>query len=134
MSLTDNVEAEVLDKLYGGTDFTPPASYYIGLFTTNPGDDGTGGTEVSGSGYARVQVVNNVTNFPAASGGSKSNGTVITFPAASGGSWGTVVGFGLFDAASGGNLLGVGTISPGVLISDGETRNFPIGNLSFTLD
>jgi hypothetical protein len=79
----------------------------VALFRVLPEDDGTGGTEVSGGSYARVAVTNNTTNFPNATGGGPSlkvNGTVITFPAPTA-DWGTVVGWGLYDAASSGNLL-----------------------------
>lgn len=72
-----------------------------------PNDAGTGGVEVSGGGYARVSITNNTTNFPNASNGSKSNGTVITFPSATV-AWGTVVGWGIWDASTGGNLIAKG--------------------------
>lgn len=158
---------------------------WLGLFTTMPTSDaGTGGTEVSGGAYARVQVAGQVatsattaagnptltfasvpawvtvgmtiTNltapssisaattvlsktgttvtmsanaagagvgngdtinfsmFPAATASSGTqpnvtpatvtNGGVITFPQATA-NWGTVVGFGIFDASSSGNLI-----------------------------
>lgn len=102
-SKSDYLENKILDHVLGGGDYTRPATVYVGLFTTAPSDTG-GGTEVSGGSYARVAVTNNATNFPAASSGSKSNGTAITFPAATA-NWGTVVAFGIFDASSGGNLL-----------------------------
>ncbi len=59
--------------------------------------------------YARVQVVNNGTNWVAASsqpatGWAASNGTAMSF-AQSTGSWGTETYYGIFDAAGGGNLL-----------------------------
>lgn len=45
------------------------ASRYLALFTTAPADDGTGGTEVSGGSYARVQVAGAATtNSTTASG------------------------------------------------------------------
>lgn len=159
-------------------------SRWLALFTTAPSDAGSGGTEVSGGSYARVQVAgssatNNttaagnptlhfastpswivpgmtITNltapstisagttvlsvtgttvvmsanaagagvgngdsiqfsaWPAASASSGSepatspanviNGGAVTFPAATG-SWGTVVAFGVYDAATVGNLI-----------------------------
>lgn len=101
-SKSDYLEAAVLNIL-GGTTPTVPATVYVALFTTLPSDSG-GGVEVSGGGYARVAVTNNSTNFPAASGGSKSNGTLIDFGTATL-DWGDVIGWGIFDAASSGNLL-----------------------------
>lgn len=104
---SDYLEKKVLDLLFGSTAYSVPATLYFGLFTTTPNDDGTGGTEVSGGSYARVSMTNNSTNFPNASGGNpstKANGVAITFPTATA-DWGTVVGMGVFDASTSGNLL-----------------------------
>lgn len=84
--------------------FAEPTAY-VALFTTAPtADDGTGAVEVSGGGYARVAT-------SAASWGAATapppliaNGAAIVFPTATA-DWGTIVAAGLYDAASGGNLL-----------------------------
>jgi hypothetical protein len=102
-SFSDYLENAVLNGVLGGADFTRPATVYVALFTAAPSDAG-GGTEVSGNNYSRTAITNNATNWPAASAGSKSNGTVITCPTPSG-SWGTITHWGLFDASSSGNLL-----------------------------
>lgn len=103
-SLSDYAENKVLDHIFGGGDFTRPATLHLALFTTVPNDAGSGGVEVSAAGYARVAVTNNSTNFPAASGGIKSNGTAINFATATT-SWGNVKAVGVYDASSGGNLI-----------------------------
>jgi hypothetical protein len=132
-SLSDYAEKKVQDLILGGVAFSAPATH-VALFTVAPTDAG-GGTEVSGGAYARVAVTNNTTNWPAASGGTaaKSNGTVITFPTATA-SWGTVVAFGIFDAASAGNLLWWGDLTTAKAIGSGDTPSFAIGALAFTLD
>jgi hypothetical protein len=56
---------------------------------------------VSAAGYARLAVVNNATNFPAAVAGVKTNAVDFEWPVATA-NWGTVVGIGVFNAASGG--------------------------------
>jgi hypothetical protein len=99
--MTQPLENQVLDLLFGAQAYVPPGTWYVGLYTAMPNDDGTGGTECSGGGYARVAVTNNLANWPAASGGTKANANTIQFPTATLG-WGTVVGFGLFTASSGG--------------------------------
>jgi hypothetical protein len=86
--------------------FAEPTAY-VALFTTAPSDDtGSGAVEVSGGGYARVAT--SAATWNAASTGTDpttlSNAAAITFAAATA-SWGTVVAIGLYDAASGGNLL-----------------------------
>jgi len=118
-----------LDFMSGNNSAGLP-TLYAALFTTLPLDDGTGGVEVSGTGYARVALSSST--FSLASGGAPAtttNASAITFPVA-GASWGTVVGVGFFDAPTGGNYWGgdyLGTAawmpftctsaSPGVLTS-----------------
>lgn len=131
-ALSDYLENELADHVLGGGDFTRPATVYVALFTAGPTDAG-GGTEVSAGGYARATVTNNSTNFPAASGGAKSNGTAITFAAASA-TWGTVTHFAIYDAASGGNLLFHGELTTSKLIESGDTPSFGIGALAFQFD
>jgi hypothetical protein len=81
-----------------------PAAVYVGLFTANPTDAG-GGTEVSGGNYARQQVAQADASWAAPSGTPRStnNSSAIAW---NGVTWsGTVTGWGIFDAATGGNLL-----------------------------
>lgn len=104
----DGLELQVLDKVLGATDFTPPATVYFALYSATPGDAG-GGTELAtgtSPGYARVAVTNNTTNFPNASAGAKTVGTAVAFPTNSGGAaWVAAVAWGTFDASTGGTLL-----------------------------
>lgn len=131
-SFSNFLELELLDHVFGAATYTPPATLYVGLFTATPSDTG-GGTEVSGGGYARKAVTNNSTNFPAASSGSQSNGTAIAFAAATA-SWGVVTSFGIFDAATGGNLLVWGALTANKTIDTGDTVTFAVGALTITLD
>lgn len=132
MSKSNYLEDRLLDHQLGGPDYVRPATVHVALYTTAPTDAG-GGVEVSGGNYSRVAVTNNSTNFPAASGGTKSNGTVVSFPIPSAG-WGLVTHFGLFDAASGGNLLRWGALTIPKTIDPGDLVNFPPGELDCTED
>lgn len=96
---SDYLENKILDHVLRNVAYTPPATVYAGLYTSPPTDAG-GGTEVSGNGYNRKAIA-----FAAASGGVTSNTSVITFDAPSPAAWGDISHVGLFDAASGGNLL-----------------------------
>lgn len=131
-SFNDFLENELLDQVFGAAAYTAPATLHIGLSTTAVADDGTGITEPS-DGYARTAVANNLTNWPAAALGLKSNGINITFPPATG-SWGIITDFFIADAASGGNILAHGTLSVATSVSSGETINFEVGDLDITLD
>lgn len=129
---SDYLENKVLDHIFGGGDYTRPGTIYVALFTAAPTDAG-GGTEATFTGYARVAVTNNATNFPAATGGSKSNGAEIIFPQCTGGS-NTLTHFALFDAATAGNMLGWGALTASLAVSAGITVKFPVGDLDITLD
>lgn len=131
-SFSDYVEDETLDLWFGGQSVTPPATLYAQAYTVTPSDSG-GGTQVTTNGHARVAITNNLTNFPAASGGAKSNGTAITWGAASGGSWGSVVAVAFFDASSGGNMIGWSDLAVAKTIDDGDTLYIPVGSLDITL-
>lgn len=131
MSASAYLANELLDHVFGGGDYTRPATLYISLHTDAPG--GTGANEVSGASYARVAVTNNATNFPAASGGAKSNGTVISFATPGAGGWGEVDHVGIWDAASGGNFVAYGALAVAKTINEGDPVSFPIGDLDFSL-
>jgi hypothetical protein len=123
-------QAFALDAIFGSTDPTPPATYYLALFTDSGPTAAGGGTEVTGTGYARVAVANNSTNFPNASGtpATQPNGTAVTFPTA-GSDWGTVESFAWYDAATSGNLVAFGPVSDPTDVASGDTAIFAIGAL-----
>lgn len=131
-SKSDFLENELLDHMLGNAAYSAPATVYIALYTTAPTDAG-GGVEVSGGSYERKAVTNNDTNWPAAAGGAKSNGTEIAFIEATA-NWGTVLAFGIFDAASGGNLLYWATLTDNKDIDSGDTAKFAVGDLDVNED
>lgn len=129
-SFSDHWENEILDHIFGKGSYTPP-TIYVGLSTADPGDDGTGLSEPSGNGYARVQTA--ASDWNSASGGSLDNAEVIEFSEATG-DWGTVTHFALFDTASGGNLLAHGSLSQSKSIAGGDTARFAAGDLDVSMD
>jgi hypothetical protein len=130
---SDDLENKILDHIYGGPDYTRLGTVHVALFTAAPSDSG-GGTEVSGGSYARVAVTNNATNFPAASGGAKSNGTAITFPAPTA-NWGVILAFAIMSAATGGVILHWGLITPNKTVNNGDPApSFAAGDLDLSED
>lgn len=102
--LSNYLAQALLNHIVGKTAYTMPTPY-IGLFTAVGTDAGTGFTEVSGGGYARQAASGAVWNASSGSDPSTiTNASVITFPTSTA-AWGTILAFGLFDAASAGNLL-----------------------------
>lgn len=132
MAFTTYTDNTFLNLMFGATAYTAPATLYVGLSTTTPAVGGTGITEPVGNAYARVAVTNNVTNFPAAASGSKSNGTTITFPTATG-TWGTVTYFFISDASTAGNILGYGVLNTAQTVANGDTLSFAASALTISL-
>jgi hypothetical protein len=102
----DSRERAIADSQFGGGATSwAPATWYIGLSTTAPNDDGSGFTEPVGSSYARVAVTNNVANWPAATTvageTTKQNGAKITYPNPTG-AWGQLAYWGAFLTSTGG--------------------------------
>ncbi len=128
---TSYLEAKVIDHTNGKTAYTMP-SVWVGLFTAAPTDT-TGGTEVSGGSYARKSTA--AADWNAASGNpaSATNANAITFVTATA-SWGTVTHFGLFDAATLGNLLRWGVLGTSKVIASGDSASFAAGALTVTED
>jgi|TARA_B110000259_G_scaffold182542_1_gene226295 hypothetical protein len=126
MSFTNFLETEILDHVFAGAAYTAPSQHYLGLFTAAPGEAG-GGTELSGSAYARQTV-----DF-STSGATTSNDAAIEFPTATG-SWGTVTHVGVFDAATSGNLMAYATLSSSKAIATGDVFRVPTGDLDITLN
>lgn len=143
-AMTDYLENKLIDQIFRGQAFTFPTTLYIGLFTANPTDTG-GGTEVSGNAYARVSVASSLANWAgtqaaastvasSGSSGTTSNNGVITFPTPTPSGWGTVTGMGIFDAASGGNLLVWSPLTASKVVNSGDNVTFPAASLSFQID
>lgn len=103
--LTDYSSQNVLNYMTGKTAMPTLPTGYLALFTAAGIDAGTGFTEVTGGSYARVTTSG--ASWNAASGSAPSttsNSATLSFPAATA-SWGTVIAFGIYDAATNGNLL-----------------------------
>ena len=124
--LSDYLEDKLLDHVLRGTSYTSPTTVYVGLYTTDPGDDNSG-TEVSGGSYARQ-----VLNVTTASGGIVTSSGDVTFPQATG-NWGTITHIGLLDSITSGNLLMHTSLTTSRLIETGDVLKISSGNLTAEL-
>lgn len=129
-AFSNYLENKVLDHTLRGASgaYTAPTTVYVGLFTSDPTDAGSG-TEVSGGSYAREAV----TFGTAASSGSISNTAAVVFATASA-SWGTITHIGILDNSTGGNLMYHGAVTTSKTISSGDTFSISIGNLTVSLN
>ena len=128
MSLTNSFETSVLTWLLTASTPSParPTAWHLGLFTAAPGEAG-GGTELSGSGYARQSITFTV------SGNNASNNAAIEFPTASG-SWGTITHAAVFDASTSGNMIAYASLTASKVIDTGDVLRVPTGDLDINLD
>ena len=137
-AMSDYTEQNLLKLMFRATAFAPPATY-VALFTSDPSETGSG-TEVTGGAYARQRVFNDGTTQPywsapeteAGGGHQVRNVQVITFPDATA-DWGNVGWIGVFDAATGGNMLFGGALTAAKTIQTGDVFRFKADDLKVQL-
>lgn len=129
-SFSDYTENLVLTWLLTNGSATRPTAWYVGLFTAAPSDTG-GGTEVTGSAYARVAT--GTIGVSGTSPTTATNSAAIEFAAASGGNWGTVTHAAIFDASTSGNMLAWAELTTSRTINDGDVFRIPASSLTITL-
>jgi hypothetical protein len=120
------LENKVLDHVLRNTSYTSPTTVYVGLFTSDPTDAGSG-TECTGSAYARQTL-----SVTTASGGIVTSSADVTFPTCTA-AWGTVTHVGLRDASTAGNLLYHSPLDDSKTVGIGDVFKITTGNLSVTL-
>lgn len=145
-AMSNYLENRVIDVLFRGNTSTVWPNTYIALMTATASDTG-GGTELPvANNYSRVLLVANTNNWSATdssvSTAAVSGGTTgttynlvpITFGAPSG-NWGVVNSFGIYDAATNGNLLFWGSLNQAKTINNGDAAPaFLAGQLSIQID
>lgn len=132
MSFSRYLQRALLDHVFLTAPYSQPSGVYVALYESDPGETNSG-TEASGINYARVQH----NSWAAASDASPSeisNDGAIEFSEPGSGGWGTVSHFALFDASTGGNMLGYGALSNSKTIEAGDYVMFKSGDLVVTLD
>jgi hypothetical protein len=124
--MSNYLENALINATLRNTSYTSPTTVYVGLFTSDPTDAGSG-TEVSGGSYARTAVT-----FGSPSNGVSTNSAAVEFPQATG-NWGTVGWIGIHDALTSGNLLYHTALDTSKTIDNGDIFKIAIGSLSVTL-
>ena len=125
-AMSNYLENALINATLRNTTYTSPATVYVGLFTSDPTDAGTG-TECTGASYARKSMA-----FGAPSNGASTNSAAVEFDQATG-AWGTITHFGILDALTGGNLLYHGALTSSKVIEDGDVFKFASAAVSVTL-
>lgn len=127
MSFSNTFETHVLQYVFTTDSVTRPTAWYVGLFTADPTDTGSGATEITGNNYSRVSATFTV------SGDTATTSAAVEFAAATG-SWGTISHIGVFDASSGGNLIAHSALTASKAIGTGDVFRIPANDLDITLD
>ena len=126
-AMSDTLETSFLDHVTGNAAYSAPSAVYLGLSTSSGGfADGNTGTEVVGNGYQRQAIT-----FGASSTSSIASNVAVTFPRSTG-AQGTVYGWGIFSAQSGGDLLYHGMFSSSRAVLIDESFYVASGAISLT--
>ena len=122
MNISNWLSAAFLNAALRNTTFTPPATVYLALYTSDPTQADTG-TEVNGGAYARQAIT---FAAPSIVDGKQTvkNAADVEFPIATA-DWGLVTHIGLRTAVTGGNLLWSSAIPNPRTIQTGDKPKFP---------
>jgi len=132
MAATSISANEILNKEFGGTQYTPPATWYLALSTTLSSYAGSNVTEPTDPNYARVPWSNDKSHWSTSSSGSLVNSASVVWPISSG-SWGVIQEIDLFTAASAGNLRHRVVLASPRTISGSSVFTLIPGALTFSL-
>ena len=114
----------LLNHVLRNVAYTSPTAVYAGLHTAQANPEAGTVTEVVGGSYARQAVP-----FAAPSAGLSANGSDVAYPIASA-NWGTVMGTGIYDAVTAGNLLYYGVLTVAKTVNTNDQFKFLAGALS----
>ena len=127
MSATNYLEDQFLLASLTGNTYTGAANVYVALYSTAPTDAG-GGTELSGSGYSRQEVVFTVDT---GNGVATNTGNIVFGNATA--DWSTAVAYGIVDASSAGNILYTDALVPTQTLRDTYNLTFGTGNITVSI-
>jgi len=128
MSATNFLEDRFLQSSLTGATYTGAANVYVALYSVAPSESG-GGTELSGSGYARDEVVFSVST---GNGVATNTSNVSIGPATA--DWVTAVAYGITDASTAGNILYTGSLAVPQTIRNGLSLDIGTGNLTISIN
>lgn len=139
-NFSDYTETNIIQTTLRGIAFPVPSNVYVALFTADPTDANVTANEVQTANmpaYVRQNAAGAGTidtGWSAPANGVSSNAKVITFPANNGAAAITVTHVGLYDAATGGNLLYSAPLVTSKTLQVGDVLSFGIGTLTVTID
>ena len=129
-AFSNYIEDKIVEHFLRNNATTPPATVYVGLFESDPGE-AVGGTETAYINYARQ-----VATWTALdANGQTKNAATLTFPANGNPAASvTITHLCLFDAATAGNRLFYAALSAPKTLSPGDVLSFATNAVVFGLD
>jgi hypothetical protein len=111
-----------------------PTQVWVAIFSVLPDNSGSGGTEVSGGGYLRVQHGPSNAAWNTNGSGLFTNASSVQFASPTA-NWGTdLPGFGLYSSQTGGIFYGAAEFSSPITVnSGGPAPAFAAGDLSIII-
>lgn len=123
MPYTNDEANAVIAHKFGGTALTQATSWWIALFTTLPGADGTGGVEVDDANYSRQNVDSwtlDTANRQATNATAESFGTAAA-------AVDTINGFAIMSAETGGTVREYGSFTNPQTVDAGQEMTIEAG-------
>jgi hypothetical protein len=132
---TDYLEEQAGNYFVGGMD-TAPTAVKIGLFVGSPGEDGTGGSDVSASINGTGAVTFTFGSPTLVSGVYQiSNTGIVDFGNSLADIEGTVDSFGIYvDTGAGDELIGYGALNTPLTIATSDPVSIPAGEIKISLE
>lgn len=136
---SDYSETNIIQTTLRGVAFPVPAGIYVAMFTADPTDANLTAGEVTVAAmpaYARQNAAaagTIDTGWAAPANGVSSNAKVISYAANNGAAAITATHIGLYDAATGGNLLYHAPLVSSKTLQIGDVLSFGIGTLTVTI-
>jgi len=129
-AFSNYLEEKIVEHFLRNNSITPPATVYVALFESDPGE-ATAGTETSYSGYARQPAAWTALDV----NGQTKNTGALTFPANGNASASvTITHLVLLDAATAGNRLFYAQLSAPKTLSPGDVLSFASNAIVFGID
>ena len=121
----------LINHVFRGQAYTPTGATYLALFVADPTDNNVTANELSSSWYVRQSVTSWAA--PIGAGVTTSNSNQLNFQAVTGGSI-TVTHWGIYDAATTGNLLASGPWSSPKVLNVDDVLSVNAGELKLTFE
>ena len=123
---SDYLENKIIDHTLKGITFQPITTAYLAAFSTDPTDTGLG-TECNWNNYARQAMT-----FGTITDGEVTTSAQLQFPALEGTDV-TVGWIGIFDAATGGNMLYHTNLANAKTLTVDDVLSFAVSGVTVTL-